>query len=263
MEHRYAVTPGIALLPERANVVRSMEVNTARPRVGPPLAGDTTFWNHLLGTSSITLAECELLASIAQLRTVPQSQAVFCRSSSAHAIVALRDGEVALGFRTADGTFRTERIVRGPDWLDLSSAWLDGPHAMDARASTQAMVVELPRAELAACLQANAGLSLRLMQCLAREVQALAVNTHELMHKDAPARLAQWLSQRCEPVAGRAGHAIVHLHERKRDVASQLAITPGTLSRLMRSFTRQGVIEVCGYTVRVLDTHTLGQMAQA
>ena len=47
-----------------------------------------------------------------------------------------------MGFRTADGTFRTERIVRGPDWLDLSSAWLDGPHAMDAKASTQAMVVE-------------------------------------------------------------------------------------------------------------------------
>jgi CRP-like cAMP-binding protein len=55
----------------------------------------------------------------------------------------------------------------------------------------------------------------------------------------------------------------VQLHERKRDVASQLAITPETLSRLMRSFTRLGVIEVAGYTVRVLDTHMLGQMAQA
>jgi CRP-like cAMP-binding protein len=55
----------------------------------------------------------------------------------------------------------------------------------------------------------------------------------------------------------------VRLHERKRDVASQLAITPETLSRLMRSFTRQGVIEVSGYTLRVLDVEALGRLALA
>jgi len=89
------------------------------------------------------------------------------------------------------------------------------------------------------------------------------VNTHELMHKDAPSRLAQWLSQRCQPVDGHSGQGVVKLSERKRDVASQLAITPETLSRLMRSFTRQGVIEVSGYLVRVLDTAALGRMAEA
>jgi CRP-like cAMP-binding protein len=46
-------------------------------------------------------------------------------------------------------------------------------------------------------------------------------------------------------------------------VASQLAITPETLSRLMRSFTRQGVIEVSGYSVRVIDPAALGRLAQA
>ena len=102
-----------------------------------------------------------------------------------------------------------------------------------------------------------------MIQGLAREVQALTVNTHELMHKDAPARLAQWLYQRCEPLAGVAGQAVVKLNDRKRDVASQLAITPETLSRLMRSFTRQGVIEVSGYSVRVLDPAALGRLAQA
>jgi CRP-like cAMP-binding protein len=46
-------------------------------------------------------------------------------------------------------------------------------------------------------------------------------------------------------------------------VASQLAITPETLSRLMRSFSRQGVIEVSGYSVRVIDPTALGRLAQA
>ena len=56
---------------------------------------------------------------------------------------------------------------------------------------------------------------------------------------------------------------IVRLADRKRDVASQLAITPETLSRLMRSFSRQGLIEVAGYDVRVIDPQALARLAQA
>lgn len=267
MEHIYAATSGIAALPERRAAVRPADA--ARPpnrpagAVPPTVVADAALWAALLGTPALSAAEVAALNAIALARTVAAGQSVLSRSSAASTLVALRSGEVALGFRTADGTFRTERIVRGPAWLDLSSAWLAAPHAMDAQAMGPASVVELPRDAVEARLVDHAGLAQRLIQGLAREVQALTVNTHELMHKDAPARLAQWLYQRCEPVAGAAGQAMVKLCDRKRDVASQLAITPETLSRLMRSFSRQGVIEVNGYSVRVLDPAALGRLAQA
>jgi CRP-like cAMP-binding protein len=237
--------------------------NAARTHRGGSDSGEAMVWNALFGGPPLVPAERAALDGIKKVRSLAAGQSVFSHQAVAHVLVALLDGEVALGFRTVDGTFRTERIVRGLTWLDLSSAWLEETHAMDARAMTPAAVVEVPRAELAAMLPEHPGLALRLIQELAHEVHALAANTHELMHKDAPARLAQWLRQRCIPVAGRDGEALVQLHERKRDVASQLAITPETLSRLMRSFTRLGVIEVAGYTVRILDTHMLAQMAEA
>jgi CRP-like cAMP-binding protein len=106
-------------------------------------------------------------------------------------------------------------------------------------------------------------LARRLITSLAREVRALAVNTHDLMHKDAPARLAAWLSERCTPSAAMAGRGVVQLPMRKRDIASQLAITPETLSRLMRSFSGQGIITVAGYTVHVLDPAALSRLARA
>lgn len=230
---------------------------------GSSLQADSACWCALLGEPAPGPAECAALEALAQYRTVNQGQVVFSRSDLARQVVAVRDGEVALGFRTADGIFRTERLVRGPAWLDLASGWLGEPHAMDAQAWTLATVVALPCDALQNQFERLPALSRRVIQGLSREVQALAVNTHELMHKDAPARLAQWLHQRCETSAEAGAEAVVRLHERKRDVASQLAITPETLSRLMRSFTRQGVIEVAGYTVRVLDVAALKALAQA
>ena len=265
MEHHYADPSGLAVLPPRRAALRPAEAEFPGD-AGAGALGDAALWNALLGGSSLQADEVAVLSHMAQGRNVAAGQGVLCRTSHASALVALRSGEVALGFRTADGTFRTARIVRGPAWLDLSSAWLAGPHAMDAQALGTASVVELPRDGLEARLADHPELAQRLIQGLAREVQALTVNTHELMHKDAPARLAQWLFQRCEPIEGApgaTGQAVVQLHERKRDVASQLAITPETLSRLMRSFTRQGVIEVSGYSVRVIDPAALQRLAKA
>lgn len=265
MEPRYAAPQGTTVLREAAGIRLPGDPGATLRAGSAKLANpDAELWRALLGGAPLSDAEIGALEAMAQTRTVPAGQGVLSRSMAADTLVALRSGEVALGFRTADGTFRTERIVRGPAWLDLSSAWTGEAHVMDAQALGPALVIELPRAALAARLAVHPGLAQRVIEGLAREVQALAVNTHELMHKDAPARLAQWLHQRCEPVDGGAGsQAVVRLHERKRDVASQLAITPETLSRLMRNFTRQGVIEVSGYVVRVLDTAALGRLAQA
>lgn len=223
---------------------------------------DALLWGALLGGQALDAAESRALADLASPRQVAQGETVLSRSLAAHALVALQRGEVALGLRTADGHLRIERIVRGPVWLDLSSAWLGLPHAMDAQALGPALLVEWPCEVLAQRLPRYPGLAQRLIRSLAWEVHAQAVNTHELMHKDAPGRLASWLHQHCEPLPGQAGQAVVRLQDRKRDLASQLAITPETLSRLMRSFSSRGVIAVAGYNVRVLDPAALARLAR-
>ena len=234
----------------------------AAPEGAAATAGVLEVWADLLGGQLLDPAALRALADLARVRQVVQGETLLSRSVDALAVVALQRGEVALGLRTADGLFRIERIVRGPAWLDLSSAWLGLPHGMDAQALGPAALVEWPLDALVQRLPHLPGLALGLIRSLAREVHALAMNTHELMHKDAPARLAHWLRQRCEPLPGLAGQAAVTLRDRKRDLASQLAITPETLSRLMRSFSSQGVIEVAGYKVRVLDLAALERLAQ-
>ena len=221
---------------------------------------ETVAWQCLLGEPPLSASEQVALAMMARTRLVPAGAPIFERHEQAESLVLLQRGEVALGYRDADGVFHIERPVRGPAWLDQSAAWLSDHHALDARAASEAVIVEIPREAIQAQLQAHPGLARRLLNCLAREVQALTMNTHDLMHKDAPARFAAWLVQRCEGVDG--PQAVVRLGERKRDIASQLAITPETLSRLMRSFSVLGVLSVQGYTVQVHDTDALARLAE-
>lgn len=219
---------------------------------------DARMWNALLGGPALASGEVAALASVARARTVAAGEVVFTHDETANALVFVREGDVALGYRNADGEFRIERPVRGPGWLDQSAAWLDGKHVIDARTTTQAVVVELPRNLLEPVLRAHPDLSTRLIASLAGEVRSLAVNTHGLMHKDAPARFAQWL---VDHIDSQGASGVIRLAERKRDIASQLAVTPETLSRLMRSLTRKGMISVTGYTVVVHDRAGLERIA--
>lgn len=231
------------------------------PRATEALMPDARDWNQLLGSPALGSAELAALNAMARPRFVPQGGDVFTQQEPARSLVFVREGDAALGWRTAEGEFRVERPVRGPGWLDQSSAWIDATHAIDARAVSPLVVVELPREDVQNLLATQPQLARRLIASLAREVHSLAVNTHGLMHKDAPARFAQWLVDRCQPLADQPQRAVVRLGERKRDIASQLAITPETLSRLMRSLTRQGLISVAGYTVTVADIAGLRRVA--
>lgn len=261
MQHDLITTRAAPRAATAATALRPAAERQAAPTAaaGTPVPLDMRTWTGLFGTAALTPAEAAMLTALARSRTVPAGAAVFDRSDIATCLVLAQRGDVALGYRGVDGVFRIERPVHGPAWLDQSSAWLRGFHAMDARATSEAVIVELPCEALQAQLAQHPGVARQLVTSLAREVQSLSMNTHELMHKDAPARFAAWLVQRLEALGEQQG--LVRLDERKRDIASQLAITPETLSRLMRSLARQGVISVAGYSVQVLDGAALRRVA--
>lgn len=265
-QHPHSQEAG-AVVAERnahAGVRRGLDAFPSLPRRGlveDAAAVQARTWNALLGNPALSAGELQALESLARARTVAAGEAIFGHDEAAMSLVALRSGEAALGFRTPDGVFHIERPVRAPGWLDLASSWLEERHAIDALATSESVVLELPRDDLRQYIAAHPQLALRLVVSLAREVQRLSVNTHELMHKDAPARFAAWLLQRCTVTDVQAGRGVVRLGERKRDIASQLAITPETLSRLMRTLSRRDIISVAGYTVQVLNVPALRAIA--
>jgi len=95
----------------------------------------------------------------------------------------------------------------------------------------------------------------RMLRAMARAIQSLTGATHDLMAKDAQKRLITFLLQRSA-----ASGADVALRERKRELAAQLAITPETLSRLLRQLISAGLIEVKGYSIKLIDSAALQRL---
>lgn len=195
---------------------------------------------------------------LAHRRSVAAGDAVLDRCGPAHALVLLLSGDVVLGSRAADGSLRTERSVTGPAWLDVSAAWLGQPYAMEAQALSDVVVADLPLDAVRDQMSSHPTLAQQFCETLAQQVQQMTMASRNLLHNDAPARLAQWLLQR---LPQRSGHAELRLQERKRDIAQQLAMSPETLSRLMRSFESRGVLSVRGYQVQVRDVDELRALA--
>lgn len=223
-----------------------------------PAAADPAPWLRVLSVSTLALADVELLMRLAHRRAVEAGAAVLDRSGPAQSLVLLLSGDVVLGSRAADGGLRTERSLSGPAWLDVSAAWLGQPYAMEVQALSDVVVADLPLDALRDQMPAHPTLAQQFCETLAQQVQQMTMASRNLLHNDAPARLAQWLLQRLPQGSGRAE---LRLQERKRDIAQQLAMSPETLSRLMRSFESRGVLSVRGYQVQVRDVDELRALA--
>ncbi len=249
----------VETLPARAHPGRPRRTRAAGSRTAAAVPHVSRALIALLGVSG---DEADAIESFARVRPLAAGQPVFGRTDKARAAVLLAHGSVALGLeRGADG-LEVERIAHAPAWLDIASVWLGAPHGIDARAHSACVVVELPLESLRERVAKQPALALRLIQGLAQELQVIASQTAGLMHSNAPARLAQWLRAHAKATSGHPGRATVELAERKRDLAAQLAIAPETLSRLLRRLVHDGVIDVAGYTVHVLDRDALERMAR-
>jgi len=223
-----------------------------RPR---PAGSEGDWWQQLFD-APLSHGELAALQQAATIEVVRSGGTVFNAGDMAMDVVVLISGDVSLGRRDAEGLLRAERNLHGPAWLDAASAWLGRPHAVGAHVASDARIARLNVDRLQADLATHPTLARHVIASLARELRGCERTHRELLHKDAGARLASWLLR---AALGREGE--IRLHHRKRDMASELAITPETLSRLLARFSKSGLIRTRGYTVQILDRAALAAMA--
>ena len=204
------------------------------------------------------------LLSESPLQVVNSGSVLMRRSMRDPFAIFIESGRVALGIALA--TDDTEKVlehqlgvVEGPGWLEVNTAVLDLPSAVDAVAETDVRLRRVPLQQFRASLSGNSQGALAVLTDIARAYRRQTDLAVSRLAKDAEARCAEWLLQHAE--SSDKGVCSVRLQQRKRLIAAQLGIAPETLSRVLRHLRERSLISGSGRIVNLVDPGGLRSLA--
>jgi len=135
-----------------------------------------------------------------------------------------------------------------------------------AEAIAESRILFFPRTAFVNLIAANPSLALNMLGVLAMRLRQFTVQIENLSLKEVPGRLAAYLLYLADE---QSRDDRVRLSISKAHLASLLGTIPETLSRIFSKMTGQGLIDVKGRQIRLLDRKGLtalashGRMAEA
>lgn len=197
----------------------------------------------------------ELLAHT-HVREFKAGQLLFSQHDPAHSFFLLRRGEVKLYRVSAEGQEKIMRLIRPAMSFAESVMFMDRPrypvHAQGVRAGT---LLAIDSEAYLNILQASFATCRTVMAKMTERIQAHWDEIESLTLQNSRYRVVHYLLGLVPE--GTAGAAEITLPSRKSLIASQLAVTPETLSRTLHALGQEGLITVQDYAVRIPDIGAL------
>lgn len=162
-------------------------------------------------------------------------------------------GQVKLGFERKDGSEKTLAILGQNKCFGVSEMLLEREHLAFVKTTADTMLLHTSREKVLEVAKNNFQFAQELMICVGRQLYTLVRDIESYSLQTAKQRLAGYLLRQSEY----QGDACVELIASKTVVASRLSLTPETLSRLLHDLSAEGVVNVTGRRIRILDSEKL------
>jgi CRP-like cAMP-binding protein len=202
------------------------------------------------------------VASHARTWMVRRGTAICGRDASLPGVIAVAYGMVKLAVARANGEERVVRLVNAGEMFGEASALLGRPTLVDSGALADSLLIVIPPATLLGLLEKDPAFAHRVVGILAERVQALLGELEASVRQRGPQRFASYLHSLARP-GELPGAWHVSLPASKTVIASRLGFSKETLSRLLRRFADQGLIDPANGRIVILDRERLAQVAGA
>ncbi len=201
------------------------------------------------------------LAAAATARDVSRGTALAVEGEPATSFGVLVTGTARVYHLAADGRQMTLETVGAGQPIAAIAALAGGRYPAHIETTTPATVAWLPREALYDLLDSEPGVVRTLIGDLARRLVNFTTVVQSLT-LDVPARLAGYLFQQALATGTPAASGLViDLGMPKGELAIALGTVPETLSRAFARLREEGVLEVHGQRVTVLDVRALAATA--
>jgi CRP-like cAMP-binding protein len=187
----------------------------------------------------------ERIATAAQMINLGAGELLFQRGDPARAFFIVLQGQIKLSMQSRAGEEKILALEHPGSSFAEAVMFMGAPaYPVDAAATEDTVLLSIPSRDFLAMLKASPDACMRLLAGMSQRLHAHVQEIEELTLESASNRLIRHLLRRAQE--GPDGRFSVQLEETRQMLASRLAIKPETLSRLLRSLSDAGVIEVDG-----------------
>jgi len=210
-----------------------------------------------------TLRRCRMFADLSpedlsdvadtcSVKSLERGEYLFREREKAEGFFVMQSGAVNVHRITPDGKEQVIAVFRAPDaFAEITLTTID-TYPADGVALESSKVVLVRKSDFRALILRKPELSLRMLTSMSYHLKYLVQMMEDLKYKQIEARLANWLLRNSsESTEGRP--VVVRLDVSKRVLANQLGMASETFSRALAKFREEGLVEVEGPEITLLN----------
>lgn len=212
--------------------------------------------------SGLNDADLQALAAIAVKRVFCKGESLFSEGDEATGFYLLVSGHIKLCRVSSDGREKVLHFVRPGETFAEAAFFGDGRYPAESRAVEAGEAIFLPKKGFMELMEQKSQFALNLVVSLSLSLRRFARQIEELTFANVTSRLASFLTKRAaEKSTSYGGITYLELGIKKGELAAQLGTAGETISRTFRKLKEEGIIELDGKKVTILNMERLQQLA--
>jgi CRP/FNR family transcriptional regulator len=199
------------------------------------------------------------IAWIAVPRAYGRGEIVFSDGEEADGFYVPMRGRIKIFKLSPEGKEQVLHIMGFQEPIGEAAVFSGGRFPAHAQAIEESFLIFFPAPAFVELTRHDPTLSMNMLALLSRRLKQFAGLVEQLSLKEVPGRLASYLIY----ISDRAGGtALIELDIPKTLLANVLGTIPETISRVLGKMASEGLIEVEGRRIRLLDRKNLEELSQ-
>ncbi len=199
------------------------------------------------------------LAAQLRRRAFRRGTIIFHKDQAGDALYVVDSGRIRIFLPTPGGEELTVDVA-GPGDVFGELALLDGrPRSASAESLEDAVTVSISREEFQKYLARNPKLAVSLVELLSSRLRHVTEYAESLAFLDVHARLARMLLEMAERYGVQKDGTEIDFDLTQTDLGTMVGATRERVNRALAAFRAQGLIELRGRKIVLLDTNRLRQ----
>lgn len=186
-----------------------------------------------------------------------RGEILFRRGEEARGLYVMISGQIKLSFISERGDEKVVDIVGSGQSFGEAVMFMEARHVVTAQALIASVLLYIPRETIFEELGRDPHFARRMIAGLSRRLHHLMGDLEAQSMRSGTQRLIGYLLHDCTSTAAADSALEVVLPTTKGIVASRLNLTRERFSRILHELAQEGLIEVKGRRVRVLDVERL------